>query len=64
MIKVSKLDKTQVILSLDNVKYIESTPDTLIFFLNGESLMIRETLEEITERVIEYKSRVLKAADK
>lgn len=63
MIKLSKLDKTEVLLSLENIKYVESTPDTLIFFINGESIIVREPLDEVLKRVVEYKARVIKEAE-
>ena len=59
MIALSKLDKSPILISLDTIKYIESTPDSLIFFVNGDSIMVRESLEEIEQRVVEYKMKVL-----
>lgn len=59
MIMLTKLDNSRILLSLDNIKYVESTPDTLIFFINGESIMVRESLEELQQRVLEYKRWVL-----
>lgn len=62
MIHLTKLDKSRILLSLENIKYIESTPDTIIFFTNGESMVVRETLEEMYDRMVEYKSKILKNA--
>ena len=45
--------KPQILLCFDNVKYIESAPDTLIFFTNGDSIIVREGLEEVQRRFIE-----------
>lgn len=59
MIPLTKLDNTKILLSLDNVKYIESTPDTLVFFTNGESVIVRESLDDLLNRVVEFKSKVL-----
>lgn len=47
MIMLTKLDRTRILVGFESVKYIEETPDTLIRFLNGESLFVRETLEEV-----------------
>ncbi len=63
MIALSKLDSKNVLISLDTIKYIESTPDTLVFFINGDSLIVRESLEEVQRRVVEYKARVLKNSE-
>ena len=63
MIELTKLDKSTILLSLDNIKYVESTPDTLILFVNGETLMVRESLDEFQQRVVEYNRRILNPAD-
>jgi flagellar protein FlbD len=63
LIALSKLDSKNVLISLDTIKYIESTPDTLVFFINGDSLIVRESLEEVQRRVVEYKARVLKNSE-
>lgn len=59
MIHLTKLDKTKIILCLENIKYIECTPDTLIFFTNGESLIVRESMDELLDRVVEFKRKVI-----
>lgn len=60
MILLTRLDNSKLLVNLETVKYIEATPDTLIFFLNGDSMIVRESLEEIDQRVLEYRMRALK----
>jgi len=64
LIRLTKLDNSQILLSIDNVKYVESTPDTLVFFTNGEHLFVKETLDELLHRVVEYKKQVTQPSDK
>lgn len=59
MIMVTKLDNTRILLNIEAIKYVEQTPDTLILFLNGESLIVRESLDEIERRVVELKRKIL-----
>lgn len=59
MILLTKLDKTRILVSLETIKYIEETPDTLVRFLNGESLIVRESIEEVSRLVDEMRRRVL-----
>ena len=47
MIMLTKLDHTRILVGFEAVKYIEETPDTLIRFLNGESLIVRESLDQV-----------------
>lgn len=62
MILLTRLDNSKVLVNLETVKFIESTPDTLISFVNGDSVMVQESLEEIDRRVVEYKVRLLTLA--
>lgn len=41
---------------------MESIPDTLILFTNGESVIVKESLGDIEEAVKTFKSQVLKQA--
>lgn len=63
MILLTRLDKSKLLVNLETIKFIESTPDTLITFTNGDTIMVRETLEEIEERVLQYKVRTLSKID-
>jgi flagellar protein FlbD len=59
LILLTRLDKSKLLINLETIKFIEQTPDTLISFTNGDSLMVLESLDEIQEHVIQYKVRVL-----
>ncbi len=61
MILLTKLDKSKVLVSLDNIKFVESTPDTLVRFVNGDMLIVSESLDEITRLVQDFKTRCLVA---
>ena len=57
MILLTRLDKSKVLVSLDNIKYIESAPDTLVRFINGDMLIVLESLEEIANLAASFKIR-------
>lgn len=59
MIALTRLDQSLCLVNLDNVKMMDFTPDAVIHFVNGDSLIVRETLAEIEQRVIEYKRKIL-----
>ena len=58
MVKVTKFSGVEVALNADLIETIEATPDTVIALTNGRKVMVKETVEEIVERVIEYKKRI------
>ncbi|MDD9952313.1 MAG: flagellar FlbD family protein [Zetaproteobacteria bacterium] len=61
MIQLTKLDGHNAYVSLDAIKYVETIPDTLITFLNGESLLVKEDMETFLQRVQEFRLKTLTA---
>ena len=60
MILLTKLDQQKILINLETVKYIESVPDTIIFFTNGESVMVQESMEAISSAVLDYQAAVFR----
>lgn len=60
MIFLTKLDNKKILINLESVKYIESVPDTLVFFLNGDSIMVKESLEQVACLVTVFKAAIMK----
>jgi uncharacterized protein YlzI (FlbEa/FlbD family) len=58
VIKLTKLDNSPLLVNLETVKYAEAVPDTVIRFLNGDSVIVRESLEQIENSVIESKKKI------
>lgn len=58
MITVTRLDRRVVILNADLIKMIESTPDTIITLLNGDTVVVRESLDEVVRRATDYQRQV------
>ncbi|HTW93183.1 MAG TPA: flagellar FlbD family protein [Tepidisphaeraceae bacterium] len=59
MITLTRLNGQQFVVNAEKIRYIESTPDTLVCCESGEKMMVRETLAEVTRRAIEY-ARVIR----
>ncbi len=54
MIVVTRLRGEHVVVNAELIKFVESTPDTIITLTNGEHLIVLETVEEVVRRAIEY----------
>jgi flagellar protein FlbD len=54
MITVTRLNGQEFIINAEKIRYIERTPDTVICCDTGEKMMVKESLQEITRRAIEY----------
>ena len=58
MITVTRLDKRVVLLNADLIKMLESTPDTIITLISGDTMIVRESVEEVVRRAIDYQRQI------
>jgi len=58
MITVTRLDDRIVVVNAELIKMIESTPDTIITLLNGDSIIVRESVDEVVSRAIDYARQI------
>ncbi len=54
MIRLTRLNGDEFILNAELIRYVERCPDTLITLTNGETLMVREPLDEVVRRTVTY----------
>jgi flagellar protein FlbD len=59
MIQLTRLNGQSLVVNSDLIKLIESAPDTVISLLNGEKIVVRETREQILERIVQFRRLVL-----
>ena len=59
MIEVTRLNGTRMLLNSDLIKAAESAPDTMLTLINGEKLIVRESSEEILEKILVYRAQLL-----
>ena len=59
MIELIKINGTKVLVNPDLIRFIESTPDTILIFTDGETLMVREKLQEILNKIVNYRRRCI-----
>ena len=57
MIQLTRLNNARLALNSDLIKYVEEAPDTVITLLNGEKLVVRETTDQVIERVLRVSPR-------
>ena len=54
MIKVTRLNGKEFVVNADLIQYLEETPDTIITLVNHEKVVVKEKVDEVIRRVIEY----------
>ncbi|HXP81304.1 MAG TPA: flagellar FlbD family protein [Verrucomicrobiae bacterium] len=59
MIPLTRLNGLTLVVNSDLIKLIENTPDTVISLVNGEKIVVRETSEQILEKIVQFRRRVL-----
>jgi flagellar protein FlbD len=59
MIEVTRLNGNPMVLNSDLIKTAEASPDTMLTLINGEKLIVRESCDEVMERVVAYRARLL-----
>lgn len=55
MIEVTKLNESKVIINAELIESVEETPDTVISFVTGKKIIVKESRQEIKNLVILYK---------
>lgn len=55
MIHVTRLNNEEFIVNADLIEFIEKTPDTVLTLVTGKKLMVRESSDEIVQRILEYR---------
>ncbi|WP_271629387.1 flagellar FlbD family protein [Caldicellulosiruptor sp. DIB 104C] len=58
MIKLRRINNKEFVVNADFIEFVESTPDTVITLTNGVKLVVKESVDEVIEKVIEYKRRI------
>lgn len=58
MIKVTRLNDAVLMINVEMIQSLQATPDTVITFTNHDRLMVKEPVEEISQRIVEYQRTV------
>jgi len=59
MIELTRLNGSTMVLNSDLIKTAEASPDTMLTLINGEKLIVREEMDEVVERVLAYRAKLL-----
>jgi flagellar protein FlbD len=60
MVRLTRLNHAPLVLNSDLIEHIDITPDTVITLTTGQILRVRESAEEVVERIVEFRRRVLR----
>jgi flagellar protein FlbD len=58
MIILTKLNGIQFAINCDMIETISENPDTTIFLTNGNIHIVKESMQEVIEKTVEYRRRI------
>jgi flagellar protein FlbD len=58
MIKVTRLDKSQLWVNAEMIEFVEATPDTIISLISDKKIVVKESAEAVVDAIKEYRRRV------
>lgn len=59
MIQVTKLNGSVVYVNPDLIRFVETTPDTILTFTDNTTLMVKEQPKDVIEKIIGFRRLVL-----
>ena len=54
MIRVTRLNGKHMVVNAELIRTVESNPDTTITLINGDHILVRESMEQVVDRAVEY----------
>ena len=58
MIKLTRLNNTLIVVNSDLIEFVEETPDTIVTLTTGQKVIVRESVDEVIDKVISFKKRI------
>lgn len=58
MIKVTRFNKTTLVINAEIIEFLEATPDTVITLTDGKKIVVVEPVDEIIEKIITYRQMI------
>ena len=58
MIRLTRLNNAPIVVNADLIEHVDITPDTVIAMTTGQVFRVRETADEVIDRVVQFRRRV------
>jgi flagellar protein FlbD len=59
VIRLTRLNQVPLVVNSDLIEHVEITPDTVIALTTGQKILVRETADEVIDRVVRFRRAVL-----
>ncbi len=54
MISVTRLNGKAIVVNADLIRSVEENPDTTITLLNGDHIIVQESMSQVVDKAVEY----------
>ena len=54
MIKVTRLNGKEFVVNAELIQFLEETPDTVITLMSHEKIVVKESVDDVIQRVVQY----------
>lgn len=58
MIKVKKINGEEIVINAELIETVEARPDTTISLATGNKIIVKDTVSEVIEKIMEYRRLV------
>ena len=58
MIKVTRFNGKEYVINAELIEFIEETPDTVISLTTGRKVIVKEKIDELLAKIVEYRQKV------
>ena len=58
MIKLIGFNNKEFVLNSELIEKIEEVPETLVTLVNGKKIIVKDTVDEVIEKVVDYKRKI------
>lgn len=58
MIRLTRINRVPLVLNSDLIEHVEITPDTVIAMTSGQKFMVRESADEVIQKVVEFRRSI------
>jgi len=58
MIRLTRLNRLPLVLNCDLIEHIDVTPDTVITLTTGQILRVRESADQVIDRIVDFRRRI------
>ena len=62
MIALTRLNGQPVMVNADLIESVEATPDTVVTLTSGNKLIVRDTMEQVQQNIIDFKRKIYGAS--